>query len=225
MNILSFNVTNNIVLERNHIWINPTKDNIKDVAYSTGKAHWRVHVFITDGDVINDNLREFLCTFYYEGGGEPVVTIHVPKSMSDMKVVIDHMMDKAFEEDSWFTRRPRFHVIAESRGAKFKIYEWSRRSGKEVYLNFRFENDRLRTVIDMNTYMFDGYDCHFRKFGGEPGAVKNYMQCRFPELFKDKILASFKESCPEGILKSFKNDDDIWGFILQNGEWANKEGH
>ena len=44
-----------------------------------------------------------------------------------------------------------------------------------------------------------------------------------PELFKDQIIENFKKATPELILKSFKDDNDIWDYINKNGEWSVKE--
>ena len=40
-----------------------------------------------------------------------------------------------------------------------------------------------------------------------------------PEQFREKLVTAFKMNCPEKILKSFKGDEDIWNFIMKQGEW------
>jgi len=40
-----------------------------------------------------------------------------------------------------------------------------------------------------------------------------------PEMFKDKLIEGFKKECPERILITFKSDDDIWDYIMQQGNW------
>ena len=37
----------------------------------------------------------------------------------------------------------------------------------------------------------------------------------YPELFKEEIIERFKNITPDGILKSFKDDEDIWEFVNQ----------
>ena len=38
---------------------------------------------------------------------------------------------------------------------------------------------------------------------------------QYPEMFKEEIIERFKNITPAGILKSFKDDEDIWEFVNQ----------
>ena len=44
----------------------------------------------------------------------------------------------------------------------------------------------------------------------------------FENVFKHKMIESFKRDCPD-IAKEFNSDDDIWNYIMSNSEMSIKE--
>jgi hypothetical protein len=57
----------------------------------------------------------------------------------------------------------------------------------------------------------------------DPGIFETAEMRLNPNMFKDKLIEGFKKSCPPGILKTFKTDDEIWDYIMQQGMWKVKE--
>lgn len=51
------------------------------------------------------------------------------------------------------------------------------------------------------------------------GAIRTPAQRMDPDAHKDEIIANFKSVTPLGILKSFKNENDIWKYIRENPNW------
>ena len=35
---------------------------------------------------------------------------------------------------------------------------------------------------------------------------------------RNQLIEEFKKHCPKGILEVFKNDDEIWEYIIENSE-------
>lgn len=204
---------NFISMGKFRIWINPNQYNIDEVKSITHKYNYRMHIFITNGDCVNDNLKWFLANFFYDAEKMPSVTVHIPAALRDIKPVIEKFRNDLYGEDSFFLHPLRIRVFCEKNGVRFAIDNW--KLDPQHFLHFRYGEKSMEITVDMGISEYDGYDAHFREFGGEPGAVKNKMNARFPEVFKDRIIADFKTATPPGILKTFKNDDEIWEYINQ----------
>lgn len=204
-------------------WFNPSRDAINTVKELTHLRHRRVHIFLFSTMCLKPYLGEFIGEFYKDISGVPSMTIHIPKNMEDMAVVVRNIIDNEWRRNEWNESRELFHprisIVCERHGCSFRSPYQSR----PYYLTVRYEKDRAFISMDINNLQYFGYDPNFRKFGGKPGAVKNYVQATYPDLFRDKIIAGFKESCPPGILNTFKTEEEIWDYIVQNGEWKIKE--
>lgn len=202
------------------VWVNPNlEESVKMVLKMDNKRHHRMHVFITNPGIIKGNVfKRFIEAFFYNPFDIPTLTIHIHHSMPDFREVLEKVIIHDLDSMN-AVKENRIKIVAERRGASF-IFP----NDKHRHLDFIWRDDnKLDIRVSSEVYNVGGYDGPFRKFGGKPGAVKNWVQAWFPETFKDKIIASFKESCPENILKSFKTDDEIWAFINQEGEWSVKE--
>jgi len=55
------------------------------------------------------------------------------------------------------------------------------------------------------------------------GAIQTRAQQIDPEAHKEEIIANFKSVTRLGILKTFRDENDIWNYIMKQGPWANKE--
>lgn len=83
----------------------------------------------------------------------------------------------------------------------------------------KYEGDAIRVYLDF--YMDTARDGYNIKPSG--GLFQNYVQKKFPELFREELIERFKQHTPSSILKSFYDDQDIWDFITENGEWESKD--
>ena len=39
-----------------------------------------------------------------------------------------------------------------------------------------------------------------------------------PDEIRTKLIEEFKKDCPKGILEAFKNDNEIWEYIVENSQ-------
>lgn len=188
------------------VWVNPTNKYAREQVLATPhKRDKRIHIFLTNTHVIKDShFKEFLEAWFQTPNEEPVITIHLPKNMVDYKKLI---LEK-FIPTLKTAYVPRIRVYCECGPIEFKI-----RSGYEGYLTFTWETTQLSVSYQIDTYRIYGYATNTN------GAIQNKIQAEHPDLFREKILENFKSNCPEGILNSFKSDEDIWNYITQNGEW------
>ena len=108
-------------------------------------------------------------------------------------------------------------IWCETKGPVFEI------PGESFHvLNIIYDKDGVRPCIEYrrvhNNDPFAAYDCA-RNISNNMGPFDTMPKVIAPELFKDQLLAKFKKECPPGILSSFSGDDDIWDYMLNNGEW------
>lgn len=210
-----------------HIFVNPgskadhgfAKEIVKTI---TNKRNFKFHIFIFNAWVLDDENKdqfvELIKALIDNPSDMPKIVIHIPNRMSDIKVLCDYVLDEAGIPT--FVKESRIKYALERRGCSFKIPRDPRTS---YLMTFDYSYRSVEIKIEVKSFEFSGFDPSYCSFGGKPGAVKNLVQAVHPELFRDKIIAGFKESCPEGILKTFKTDDEIWEYITENGEWSVKE--
>lgn len=188
------------------IFIDPVQNETRHIGRAMmHKKERRVHIFITDAKTIeNENFKLFLESLFQTPLDEPVVTIHVSRSMPDLDFALRqhfiHHLNTAYV--------PRISVYKERGPIDFRV---GPRYGK--ILRFEWNQDKLNVFYILDKYKLTGYTVP------NPGAVQNYVQAKYPNLFKDDIIKRFKESCPSRILKVFHDDNDIWDYILEEGEW------
>ena len=102
-------------------------------------------------------------------------------------------------------------VICESKDVVFKFSKYN-----EFIVRFTEEYSchRVTSYIHINEFHRAGIPKYFYNISGCEGSVIDTVPKRDkPELFKDLILKRFKQISPSGILKLFKNDDELWEFI------------
>lgn len=217
LKVSGVNVHDNMIKIGNKcIWLDPGMENIMDVRNIPHKRNMRMHVFMSGvKSFMKDGLLEFLSEFFYTAGDNPSVTIHLPPEMHDLKVVARNFVDRI--ELANGCPRPKVIISCEKQPVKFRI------PGKIDNVSFSYEDDSIEvTVKIVSKHLSEYIPKHMAGSGLCPGVVKNNVQAIFPELFKDKMIARFKEICPEGILKSF-GGDDIWNYITNDGEWKERE--
>lgn len=214
------------VVGRNHILLNP-ENNVEDLLGATSRANQVVHIFYTDVAAIQKfgTILEMLGGHTSMGDHDfypPVaVFIHLPKSMEDFKTVMN----------MWFAERqfPYVHrVMCERHATIFKVSRHFQLRDRDHGTNWEAQvfykvictknGIKVRTHIEAPIYDHDVED-KIPFVYTLSGAVKNSAYRLYPEIFKQKIIDNFKALTPEGILKAFKTDDDIWAYITDNDEW------
>lgn len=214
---------NYLRIKNNHIIINPNLTSRNSlylnlvILDNTIVENQRIHLFISkyDNDV-NENVIYILEHF----ATKCKITIHIPKIVKDLKVVIEEDIKKF--KDIHKVEFLNCKVFAESKGPSFQIHNKFWRcfnDGLNDKIIIVYDNDGIHVSYSLFDIKYSSYFYKTTKEHEKPGAIRSKPQKEHPELFKDLIIKQFKESTPEGILKSFKSDDDIWDYILGNGEW------
>lgn len=160
------------------------------------KGTCAIHIFIARLSDINPWLNNSVLWLLDEIDDMSKVVIHVPKKLKDLRKILDKTFEKVTDI--------RFHIISEKVLPSFAIND---RFDLDVVYDGMYINS-IVTVTAVPTM-----EVH------EDRAIQNEAQAAEPGLFKSRIIRNFKAITPLSILKSFKNEDDIWDYIIQQGEW------
>lgn len=177
-----------------HILFNLNASNTKIFSDMDNTGSENVHLFINDYGMIEHGiLKEFISNI------PPLYkfTIHVPKQVKDLKILIERLLP----ENSYCK------VIVERKGPTFKI------PGKSGYmLNIVDDSYGVTASIPIISMNHLNYKLRGDIFNSIP-------KTEYPILYKKEMIKQFKKITPVGILKNFNNDEDIWDYIMMQGEW------
>ena len=197
---------NNYIHFRNiHVIINPSDKNINDNLESIkDKSNQVIHIFLLDFKRI-DKVESIINLY-----PKSKIIIHIPYQVKDIKKYLDSLNIDAFKNKN-------VKVFIERKGPSFCIAENINGYYQKFNLNVKYNDDGVETSISIHNTDYPNYKIKY--LGGEGGAIKTILQRDNPELFKKEIINNFRSSCPKGILKTFKSDNEIWDYIMMNGEW------
>lgn len=150
------------------------------------------------------NLLSAICESVDHG---TKIFIHIPKMLKDYIKLVRPKIDK-------LERRVKF--VIDSKEVVFKYYDKYFHYPK--YFKISFDSDYYNFYIhvfkDFKTCALPRTQYDYDK----NGSVKTEPQRKYPELFRDEIIKNFKKNNPKGIVKTFKDDDEIWEFLIENGK-------
>lgn len=168
------------------------------------KFHFFLHSEYDMNDAFFKDLKYILAEF------NPAVKIiiHFPYDLKHLLEVFHGKCDINDKRLTAFAERkfPEFvHPVG-------RIYE-SSSCDKRIESALRIVSDKGRFRAE-----FIEYECSKSYVVG--GAILNSEEARHPEKYKKDIIGRFKAITPLGILKSFKDEDDIWDYITLDKEWS-----
>lgn len=205
---------NYLRIANTHIFINFTKHNMDYLSMLRPGSIRKIHIFITNHASINETLRFLL----KRATSDQRILIHIPKSISELNAFL-HTFIGEEEEGKYTSIIEKEPFIFGSELDDFKITIRFNKTELKVQLS-PFRTDPFkpsRYGIEFPNYPYNGASEE------EQGIFENVEMRIDPMKFKDQLITAFKKNCPEGILKSFKTDDEIMEYIMQQGEWAVKE--
>ena len=181
----------------------------------------KIHVFITDRERIDETLKLILRLggkrLKQEDKYKSKIIVHLPSQLKDL-----HNRIKKFFE--FLGDDPRYKIYTYKKRKSISFI--SRRSFSPHYICILFLDKYLAVEVgNMDSRMlcpriiFPEYPYEPKEEPRKGGIFSSEEEMLNPNQFKDKLIAAFKEQCPEGILKSFKDDDEIWDYIMAQGEW------
>lgn len=174
------------------------RDYDEELLYSlltvSGGTKSRIHIFISDISDIKDSLTRAIEYIKYQSIWIRII-IHIPSRCKDLKKkVLDKLnMDSSID--------PRLQVIIDHKDSvQFRINE-----NERYMLEVKYTDTRV--ICSVCVFWTD-----MMKVTDSP--IQNDIQAAHPEIYKEDIIARFKAKTPLGILKSFKNEEDLWRFIV-----------
>lgn len=217
-------VPNYFAIGHVHVFFNFNAKNFNFINSLPPNAARKIHVFITNHQAINYHLCELVRRYTGE---------EAKKNHRNIKIVLHFFKEDVTDQNSLVSL---FKLTFKDLMGRFY---WSMDKHDVVFSDERNKNYKASIIYTKNFLRV--------KFGG-----KNYgtISARFPEyeynvdpdserdnsgifetleerlnpeIFRDKLIAAFKEKCPKGILKGFKDNNDIWDFIMNNSEFKMKE--
>lgn len=219
-------------INNHHILINPFGDIVNMFMEQASQIRSKkVHMIVTEwNDDIKKSIIRILTSNNFTRNRDKYF-IHIPKMCKDIIVLINA------DEDM---KRYNYKIIIEGNSRKLKFVlnvkeynnieitdaelvfdirkNWFLGRGISVDLNMiSIIENRISSI---NIHLSDSIS-NAHSYGFE-GIFSSKYRRNDPELFKNEIIKSFKKQTPNGIIKSFKNDDEIWEFIMCQNEWNSR---
>ncbi len=201
-----------------HIFINFTKANLDFIKTLSPKSLKKIHIFITNHASINHHLLELINMHGMVRGCKDKsnqrnpfsrIIVHLSKGVSDLIPLFKDFLKNFLDRVTYFV---------DEKNVKFSD------SKSSVIIEYRMNTLRVLFKGNDVALKFPEYPYNATPIDErEEGIFKTAEERLNPLLFKDKLIAAFKNKAPAGILKSFKSDNDIWDFIMKQGEWSIKE--
>lgn len=194
---------------KHHIFIDPAYVNHSEVPELLDKiakkGNQHVHIFISEHYMgVQKRVLEFIAFINRDPAPGTKIFVHVPKG----DPITGDMIEKMSKNIG-----AKVKVVKEGRGVSYFASEDILR--KRFYrISLSYEPDGLKVDISTGTYK----NSRMHGTNGNPdkkrpdGPITPDMLGNM-EQFKEKIIAGFKAACPPGILKGFKDDEDLWAYI------------
>lgn len=185
-------------LDKNFIFLNIDNYEVKKFNSISLKQEVRVHVFISSMDDIRNGYLDDLIIIFRDNNEHPrsKFIIHVPW---DVRSVIPQI-EKVYA----CVNKDPFRIVMERKGLYFRI------PNTDLTFNIDYKDNKIVSSIPM----------YFRDIikKKDMQGIQNIMHEK--EKHKAEYLEFFKGTNPLSILKSFKDEDDIWDYIMMQNEWA-----
>lgn len=172
----------------------------------------RFHFFICSEYDMDDKFfkdLEYIVTYFNPA---VKVRIHFPYEDKHLLEVFDAR---------WNNNDKRVQALAERKFPEFIPYGGRKYTSSS---NDYIVRSALRIVCDKDRIRAEYILYEHSKSYRVGGAILNSAEREDPDKYKDDIIARFKAITPLGILKSFKDEDDIWDYIKTEGEWSIPKG-
>lgn len=183
-------------VENNHIFIQINSDDLNKILSDELLVHGsgqHIHIFELYPSAVINGI-ESLCSSITKNK----VIIHIPKYMRDYDIFIKNKLKEI--KGNW-------KIQIESKPVLFKSKKDA--ISRSIYVSFEEENNlcilKVWKVASSFMIIKNRYD-------------ENALRMKYPELYKDRIIKSFKKKTAKGILSSFKDDEDIWNFIMEESK-------
>lgn len=195
-----------------------TQENIDKYGLIT-TAGYRIHIFV---DSVKFNKPEFIQLIATINPGNHIY-FHIWKNLIDFI--------RLAEASELMNCHPKLRIVHENPKCdiRFRImtipssYNNEEDSQYKDFLTIRY-HDECGTMYNSCEVVISSKHRHIAYYAPyidvanpvrDSFPIRSMATRENPELFKDDIIRRFKDVTPDGILKTFKDDDDIWSFITE----------
>lgn len=213
------NTPNYFAIGATHVFFNFNVKNFNLISSLPPNAVKKVHIFVTNHTALNYHLLEMVRRYTSE---------EAKKNDSYIRIVLHFFKEDITNQNSLIAL---FKITFED---LIKRVSWAMDKRDIVFSDEKNKNYKATIIYTKNFLRIKfggkGYKSISARFyeyeynqnpdlnADNSGIFEKPEERINPEMFKDKLIAAFKEKCPKGILKGFKSDDDIWDFIINNSE-------
>ena len=199
-----------------HVVLDFCKGNLVFINSLPRGAIRKIHVFITNHDSINHHLNELFHRYTDPKNQKPnkvKIIVHIPEYADELVTLF-----KKFSKDYL----NKIQLFIETKDVVFTDVKTERFKVSIIYRpTFLRVKMRFAGLPHMSYKWNDFYYYHEGSMTRENAGIFSNLKVRLnPEDFKDELIEAFKNQAPEGILKGFKSDEEIWDFIMNNARYT-----
>lgn len=184
-----------------NILIQPNTDTLELLkTYLGDTGNQVIHIFELYPVSIT-NLLSAICASVHQ---KTKIFIHIPHMLKDFVRLVEPNIDT-------LDRKVKF--ITERKEIVFKYYEYFYPKYFKISFGKDYWNYYIHIHEEVKTYGLSTS----QYFISDDNSIRTKPQRNYPELFKDDIIKNFRKSNPKGIVETFKDNEDIWNFLIENG--------
>lgn len=201
---------NYIKIGHTHIFIGFESKNLEYLNTLHKDAVRKIHVFITEHESVNSSLVSLVDYF----GKKSKIIIHIPIYVKELADLVKRFITKDTKSFQCFVEKYDVWFLGGGLISKYYmlVFRYTPKYLK-VMPGIPQSHSWVNTLINFPKYMYGAKR-------NEEGIFESAEERLNPDIFKDKIISAFKTQCPNGILKTFKDDEMIWEYIMKQGEWS-----
>lgn len=204
------NRVNEYHFNNKHVYIQPSAGNAinENCMFQVIKNsnHQVYHIF----ELVPNSVMNILKTFITETPKSSRVIIHIPKPFKDWKRYLENKLEK---EGINLKENKAKIIIDKLEPIKF-VVEGPYHERTRFIVGYEKIGNKINLSAYIQNSQFDFYCNEFSyNYLWNPARKDN------PELFRDDIIKDFRKNNPKNIVSTFRDDNDIWDYIMQQGEW------
>ena len=178
-----------------HVFLSCNKNTLHMLDMLKSHHDSKIHIFIGNDIDLCNTIYDVLSTFIMHSHSSIKLYIHFPYELKDLYM--------EFLKKCKLEPNKRLMILCERKFPTFKSFH---------ELSIKYESNKIIAYINL----FE-IPCMEKNINSP---IQDRVQLEDPESHKDEIIGRFKATTPLSILKSFKDENDIWDFIKVENEWA-----
>lgn len=187
------------------------------------KPYYKIHIVLTLWKRWDPDITYSMMLILDEAKTKKAkVYIHIPKMCKDLIKIIDQDLEDydnykiIIEGDS--ATNIAIHAesfcdiyVKEVQTLSIIIYEHTVEVLLHLYTNVAGCEGVWIHTLNISSIPKNEYE--------HEGIFSSVYRKEYPELFKEEMIKDFKKVTPRALLKAFKDDEDIWDYIMTQNSW------